>query len=133
MALVVDTSVWIDYFNGQQTRQTERLHHALGQEEVIVGDIILTEILQGFRRDTDFQRARELFRAFPVVSMLGPDMAIKSAENYRALRKRGVTVRKTMDVMIATWCIEHALPLLYSDRDFNPVVQHLGLQTSMKG
>jgi len=131
MALVVDTSVWIDYFNGQKTRQTERLHHALGQEDVIVGDIILTEVLQGFRRDTDFQRARELFRAFPVVSMLGPDMAIKSAENYRTLRKRGVTVRKTIDVMIATWCIEHALPLLYSDRDFNPAVQHLGLQASM--
>jgi len=130
MALVVDTSVWIDYFNGQKTRQTERLHHALGQEDVIVGDIILTEVLQGFRRDTDFQRACELFRAFPVVSMLGPDLAIKSAGNYRTLRKRGVTVRKTMDVMIATWCIEHTLPLLYSDRDFEPVVQHLGLQAS---
>jgi len=128
--LVVDTSVWIDYFNGQKTWQTERLYHALGQEEVIVGDVILTEVLQGFRRDADFQRAHELFLAFPVVSMLGPDMAIKSAENYRTLRKRGVTVRKTMDIMIATWCIEHALPLLYSDRDFNPAVQHLGLQAS---
>jgi len=131
MALVVDTSVWIDYFNGQQTRQTERLHHVLGQEEVIVGDVILTEVLQGFRRDADFHRARELFRAFPVVSMLGPDMAIKSAGNYRTLRKRGATVRKTIDVMIATWCIEHALPLLYSDRDFEPAVQYLGLQASV--
>jgi len=132
MALVVDTSVWIDYFNGQQTRQTERLHRALGQEEVIVGDVILTKVLQGFRRDDDFHRARELFRASPAVSMFGPDMAIKSAENYRTLRKRDITVRKTMDIMIATWCIEHALPLLYSDRDFNPAVQYLGLQALMK-
>jgi len=130
---VVDSSVWIDYFNGRRTKQTRALHDSLGQEEIIVGDLILTEVLQGFRTDVDFHQARKLFLAFPVVNMLGTDMAVRSAEHYRTLRKRGVTVRKTIDVMIATWCIEHALPLLYSDRDFDPMVKHVGLQTPAKG
>ncbi len=134
MALVVDSSVWIDYFNGKHSPQTNALDHALGAQEIIIGDLILTEVLQGFRSDSDFHHARELLRVFPAVSMLGADMAMamKAAENYRALRKRGVTVRKTIDVMIATYCIEHALSLLYSDRDFDPMVKHLGLQIPIK-
>lgn len=131
MALIVDSSVWIDYFNGHRTAETNALDQMLGVDEIIIGDLILTEILQGFRKESDFHRARELLDHFPVVSMLGPEMAIKAAENYRMLRKQGVTIRKTIDVIIASYCIEHALPLLYSDRDFDPMVQHLGLQTSL--
>ncbi len=127
MPLLVDSSVWIDYFNGRKSAQTDALNAALGSEEIIIGDLILTEVLQGFRKDADFIKARELLHHFSVVSMLGPDMALKSAANYRRLRQQGITVRKTIDVMIASYCIEHDLPLLYSGRDFDPMVQHLGL------
>jgi len=129
MPAVVDSSVWIDYFNGATTTETEALDALLGEEEIIIGDIILTEVLQGFRRDRDFRQARALLAEFPVVAMLGPTMAIKAAERYRELRKRGVTVRKTVDVIIASWCIEHAVPLLYSDRDFDPMIENLSLLT----
>ena len=125
--IVVDTSVWVDYFNGRPTPETDTLDQLLGNEEVILGDLILAEVLQGFRRDADFDRVRTLLRAFAVVTMLGPAMAIHSAENYRRLRKLGVTVRKTIDIMIGTYCIENRLPLLYADRDFDPMVNHLGL------
>jgi len=127
MPLVVDSSVWIDYFNGQSSAETDVLDAALSVEEILIGDLILTEVLQGFRKESDFHKAQELLSHFSIVSMLGPDMAVKAAGNYRKLRQQGITVRKTIDVMIATYCIEHALPLLYSDRDFDPMVQHLGL------
>lgn len=127
--IVVDTSVWVDYFNDRPTAQTDTLDGLLGNEEVVLGDLILAEVLQGFRRDQDFNRVRALFQAFPVVTMLGPAMAIHSAQNYRRLRKLGVTVRKTIDIMIGTYCIENRLPLLYADRDFDPLVRHLGLST----
>lgn len=127
--MLVDSSVWIDYFNGLQTPETDALDQALGRDEVIIGDLMLTEILQGFRKDADFRKARELLSNLPVVAMLGREAAIKAAENFRTLRKRGVTVRKTIDVMIASYCIEHDLPLLYSDRDFDPMVEHLQLQS----
>lgn len=125
--IVVDTSVWIDYFNGVNTFETDTLDTALGNREILIGDLILTEVLQGFRREADFIQARQLFDAFPLVTMLGPELAVRSAEHYRALRARGVTVRKTIDVMIGTYCIAHDLPLLYADRDFDPMVQYLGL------
>jgi len=127
MAMLVDSSVWIDYFNGQASAETDALDAALSDEEITMGDLILAEVLQGFRKDADFHKAQELLSHFPTVSMLGPDMAVKSAENYRKLRQQGITVRKTIDVMIATYCIEHDLPLLYSDRDFDPMAKHLGL------
>lgn len=127
--IVVDTSVWIDYFNGVNAPASETLDAALGNQEILVGDLILTEVLQGFRREVDFIQARQLFHAFPVVTMLGPELAVRSAEHYRALRARGVTVRKTIDVIIGTYCIAHDLPLLYADRDFDPMVQHLGLRS----
>jgi len=129
MSLVVDSSVWIDYFNGYHSAETNALDEALGIDEIIIGDLILTEVLQGFRNEADFHKARELMSHFPMVTMLGSSMAIKSAENYRRLRQQGITIRRTIDVMIVTYCIEHALPLLYSDRDFDPFIQHLGLQT----
>jgi predicted nucleic acid-binding protein len=126
--IMVDSSVWIDYFTGVASKQTDTLDKALGQEPVAVGDLILTEVLQGFRRDKDYETARTLFDDLSVFEMLGGNMAIKSAENFRALRKRGITVRKTADVIIASFCIERKLSLLFSDRDFKPFVKYLDLQ-----
>src|SRR3990172_3335546 len=97
--IVVDSSVWIDYFNGRATEQTNTLDALLGRRVVVVGDLILAEVLQGFRRDRDFNQARRLLAEFPAVSMVGPRLALRAAENYRRLRRLGVTVRKTIDVM----------------------------------
>ena len=126
--IMVDSSVWIDYFTGVASKQTDTLDKTLGQEPVAVGDLILTEVLQGFRRDKDYETARTLFDDLTVFEMLGRNMAIKSAENFRALRKRGITVRKTTDVIIASFCIERKFPLLFSDKDFKPFVKYLDLQ-----
>jgi len=125
--ILVDSSVWVDYFNGRKTRQTDRLHEALGREVVVVGDLILPEVLQGFVRDRDFNTAKDLLLRFDLVEMLGRDIALKSAANYRFLRRKGVTVRKTIDVMIATFCLENDIVLLHDDRDFDPFEEHLGL------
>lgn len=129
--ILVDTSVWIDYFRGTATPQTDRLDLLLVTEPVVVGDLILTEILQGFAREHDFNRARRLLANFDVVELAGRRIAIQAARNYRVLRARGVTVRKTIDTIIATWCMENACPLLYADRDFEPFAQHLGLRSAM--
>ena len=125
---VVDTSVWVDYFNGVATPQTERLDRLLGEERVIIGDLILTEVLQGFRNDADFRRARTLLAELEFREMLGKAVALESAANYRRLRGLGVTVRKTIDVMIGTFCIMNRLPLLHADRDFVPLAEYLGLK-----
>ncbi len=125
--IIVDSSVWIDYFTGVANKQTDTLDKTLGQRPVAVGDLILTEVLQGFRRDQDYETAKALFDDLTVFEMLGKKMALKSAENFRALRKKGITVRKTADVIIASFCIERKLPLLFSDKDFKPFVKHLGL------
>jgi len=126
--IVVDSSVWIDYFNGISSPEVERLDDALGADLIVVGDLVLTEVLQGFRSDADFETARSALGAFDVVPMLGYYLAIRTAENYQTLRARGVTVRKTIDMIIGTFCIERGLPLLFSDRDFQPLVDHLGLK-----
>lgn len=126
--MVVDSSVWIDYFNGKITKQTNLLHSLLGNELIVVGDLILTEVLQGFQNDKDFKKAGELLDFLIFRQMLGKELAVKSAKNYRRLRKKGVTVRKTIDVIIATFCIANNLPLLHSDRDFNPMQKHLNLK-----
>ena len=125
--IVVDSSVWIDYFTGVKNKQTNKLDETLGLEPVAIGDLILTEVLQGFRHDKDYEVARTLFEDVSIFDMLGKEMAIQSAENFRALRKKGVTVRKTADVIIASFCIDQKLPLLFSDKDFKPFVKHLGL------
>ena len=127
--IIVDTSVWVDYFNGKLSDETDSLDTMLGNQEILLGDLILTEILQGFQEDRLFREAQKMLESFPIVPMLGLPLAIQSAKNYRALRKRGVTVRKTIDVMIGTYCIEHHIPLLYADRDFGPMVRHLGLRS----
>ncbi len=128
--IVVDSSVWIDYFNGVDSTATERLDALLGTEPLAVGDLILTEVLQGFRSDAHYKTAKELMLSLTVLEMLGQEIAIKSADNYRALRAQGVTVRRTVDVVIATYCIEHELPLLFEDRDFLPFVQNLRLRVA---
>lgn len=126
--IFVDSSVWIDYFNGRITKQTNQLDSLLDNELIVVGDLILTEVLQGFQRDKDFNKARELFDSLIFKEMLGREIAVKSAKNYRILRKKGVTVRKTIDVIIATFCIENDLSLLHSDRDFKAMEEHCALK-----
>jgi predicted nucleic acid-binding protein len=125
--ILVDSSVWINYFNGEINSQTEWLDSALGKKIIIIGDLILTEVLQGFKSDRDFHEAKELLSKFYLMELLGEELAIKSAENYRILRKKGVTVNKTIDVMIGTFCIHYDISLLHDDQDFAPLVKHLGL------
>ena len=126
--IIVDSSVWVDYFNGRNTPQTTRLDAVLGLEPLAIGDLILTEVLQGFRTDADFVQARALLLSLTVFELLGLEIAIRSAEHYRALRKRGITIRKTADVVIATFCIVKGHSLLFSDKDFEPFVEYLGLR-----
>lgn len=126
--ILVDSSVWIDYFRGVSTPQCEVLDGLLGNEPLAIGDLILVEVLQGFGSDRDFNQARKLLASLTMIDIGGKDVAIQAARNFRALRVFGVTVRKTIDTLIATHCIENRLPLLYSDRDFDPFVEHLGLR-----
>jgi predicted nucleic acid-binding protein len=128
--IVVDSSVWIDFFNGVSTAEVERLDGLLGVTPVAIGDLILVEVVQGFRQEKDVATARQLFRSLAPLPMLGASNAWKAVENYRELRRRGITVRKTIDGIIATACIEANLPLLFSDRDFQPYVEHLGLEVA---
>jgi predicted nucleic acid-binding protein len=125
--ILVDSSVWIGYFNGKINPQTDWLDSALGKEIIIVGDIILAEVLQGFKSDRDFHKAKELLLNFQFMEMLGQELAIRSAENYRLLRKKGVTVRKTIDVIIGTFCIHYNISLLHDDQDFEPLTEYLKL------
>lgn len=125
--IVVDSSVWIDFFNGTDTAETDKLDQWLGTQPILIPDLILTEVLQGFRSDADYRRARKALSALFYADMVGEEVAIQSAENYRLLRSNGVTVRKTIDVLIATFCITHDHTLLYADRDFAPMEKHLGL------
>ena len=128
--IVVDSSVWIDFFHGMSTPEVERLDGLLGVTPLAIGDLILVEVMQGFRTDQDVATARQLFRSLALLPMLGGSNAWKAAENYRQLRRKGITVRKTIDGIIATACIEANLPLLFSDRDFQPYVDHLGLEVA---
>lgn len=126
--LLVDSSVWIDYFNGVTTSQTNYLHNILGKQIIVIGDLILTEVLQGFQHPKTFQTAQQALTKFSLQPMVGISNAIQSANNYRFLRAKGITIRKTMDCLIATFCIESGYYLLHQDRDFDPFEQHLGLQ-----
>jgi predicted nucleic acid-binding protein len=126
--LVVDSTVWIDYFNGLRTPQTDYLDQTVDLAPILVGDLILAEVLQGFRADADFERARHALGKCMQVEMLGIEMALQSARNYRMLRRRGVTVRKTIDSLIATYCLENEHQLLHSDSDFDGYEKHLGLK-----
>ena len=129
--IVVDSSVWIDYFNGISTWQTDLLDNYLSSIPVIMGDLILTEVLQGFRSNKDYETAKDFLSVLPFRWMGGYKVAVQSAHNYRLLRKAGVTVRKTIDIIIATFCIMEGLTLLHNDRDFKPMVSHLSLKASV--
>jgi len=115
--ILVDSSVWIDYFNGKRSWQTHMLDHMLSKVPIIMGDLILTEILQGFKSDKDYEAAKAYLDELPFRQMGGYNVAIQSAQNYRQLRKAGITVRKTIDIIIATFCIIERLTLLHDDRD----------------
>ena len=126
--IFLDSTVLIDYFNGKTNWQVEILESILGKELVVIGDYVLTEVLQGFRSDKEFQKAKAILLSFPCFDIGGKKIAIQSAKNFRYLRKKGVTVRKTIDVIIATYCIEHNLILLHNDKDFGPFVKNLKLK-----
>ena len=130
--IFVDSSVWVDYFNGTQSAETDYLDSLLGKEPVGLGDVVLLEVLQGFRSDQDYKTAKDLLTALTVFTLGGQEMAIKSADNFRLLRKKGITVRKSIDVLIATFCISKNIPLLHSDKDFEPFHQHLKLDNALE-
>lgn len=129
--ILVDSSVWIDYFSGNGSPETDFLDGVLGVRAVAIGDLILAEVLQGFRRDKDYKTAKRLLEELTILELLGKEMAIKSADNFRKLRKKGLTIRKTADVIIASYCIEREMPLLFTDKDFKPFVEHLGLRDAI--
>ena len=116
------------YFNGAATRETDLLDGLLGVEPLLIGDLIMIEVLQGFRADRDYRRAKTALDRLIFEPMLGRDMALESAQNYRKLRASGVTVRRTIDVVIATFCLHGSHRLLHSDRDFTLMQDHLGLR-----
>ena len=126
--IVVDSSVWIDYFNGQMNAATDLLDDLLGNEPILIGDLIYAKVLQGFQKDGDYVQAKKLFESLTFGEMLGKDIALRSVDNYRTLRKKGVTIRKTIDMIIGTFCIETNMPLLHQDRDFDPMEKHLRLR-----
>ena len=129
--IFVDSSVWIDYFRGTPSPEADRLDGLLGEAELVVGDIVLAEVLQGFDRETEFETARRLLTGFPIVEVGGAEIAVQAARHFRTLRGLGITVRKTIDTLIATRCIAESWPLLFSDRDFDPFVAHLRLASAM--
>lgn len=126
--ILVDSSVWIYYFKGTITPQTEKLDSLLGHEPLAIGDLILTEVLQGFAGEADFNQARKMLTSLDVVELGGREIAVQAAKNFRTLRRLGATVRKTIDTVIATRCIESGYYLLHNDRDFDPFARHLGLR-----
>lgn len=125
--VLVDSSVWIDYFNGVSSRETDVLDGMLGRELLLTGDIILAEVLRGFDSQSDYRRAKRLLNVLAYEDMLGREVADRSASYYRQLRRRGITVRKTIDALIAAFCIVRGHSLLHADRDFDPFARHFGL------
>lgn len=126
--IVVDSSVWIDFFNGRPTPQTGKLSSLIGEEPLLVGDLILCEVLQGARDEVQAKTVEQALRKFDLAPMLDPDLAVAAARHYRRLRGQGVMVRKTIDVIIGTFCIAHGHRLLHADRDFDVMETHLGLR-----
>jgi predicted nucleic acid-binding protein len=125
--IVVDKSVWIDFLNGRNAPHVRRLRELLGTDELIVGDLMLCEALQGLDSERTALEVEALLRRFEIVPMAGDAIAVAAARNFRSLRRRGFTIRKTIDLLIGTWCIENGIPLLHNDSDFHPMARHLGL------
>lgn len=126
--IVVDSTVWIDFLNGRNVGHVRRLRELLGTAEIVVGDLMLCEVLQGLTSEREAREVESYLRRFDIAPMAGESIAVSAARNFRALRARGMTIRKTIDLFIGTWCIQNRAPLLHNDRDFVPMVQHLGLQ-----
>ena len=126
--ILADTSAWIDFLKGKNTPSSVALDQAAGTEALVMGDLILVELLQGYREGRALAELKEDLRLFPVVSLCGPVLALKAADNYRLLRNRGITVRGTIDVIIATWCIANEVPLIHADRDFEGMEKWFGLK-----
>lgn len=129
--ILVDSSVWIDLLRNKQTPETARLEQLLREVQVAVGDLMLAEVLQGIRSDRHFEEAHRMFGAFPALTISGPEVAVEATRNYRRLRAKGITPRKTIGTLIATRCIMDGHALLFSDRHFAPFVEHLGLVDAM--
>ena len=127
MTVVVDNSVWIDFLNGRNAPHVQQLRLLLGTDDIIVGDLMLCEVLQGLESERAARAVEALLRRFELVQMGGEAIAVAAARNFRRLRRRGITVRKTIDLLIGTWCIQHGRPLLHNDGDFHPMAWHLGL------
>jgi predicted nucleic acid-binding protein len=130
---VVDSSVWIDFLNGRNIPHVRRLRAMLGAEEIVVGDLMLCEVLQGLVNEQAAQRVEALLRRFMIVPMAGDAIAVAAARNFRFLRRRGITIRKTIDLLIGTWCIENRTALLHNDSDFRPMAHYLGLKVLPTG
>jgi hypothetical protein len=128
--ILVDSSVWIDHFRGADTDQVQRLRAEFDGDELLVGDLVICEVLQGFRSAADALRVENVLRGFERVSLADPELAVIAAANYRFLRSRGVTIRTTVDLIVGTFCIERGHSLLHSDRDFEPMERLLGLQVA---
>lgn len=133
LLILVDSTVWIDFFNGRDVSHVRRLRDLFGTTEIVVGDLVLCEVLQGLASEREAREVEAYLRRFDIVSMGGEAIAITAARNFRALRARGVTVRKTIDLLIGTWCIKNRVPLLHNDRDFASMAKHLGLMEMSEG
>ena len=127
--ILVDSSVWIDHLNNVATEPVRRLHELIPSIPLLIGDLIMCEVLQGLRSEREARLVERGLRRFEAVSLLDPELAVQAAANYRLLRSRGHTIRKTIDIIIGTFCIARGHVLLHDDRDFEPMVQFLGLQT----
>ncbi len=128
--ILVDSSVWIDYFRSADTPQVALLDSLFGRSPLVVGDLIAAEVLQGVRDEQEFKWVKKTLEAFDHIDLVGYDLAVKASENYRSLRAMGITIRKTIDTLVATRCIEDGLTLLHADRDFVPFSEHLGLKVA---
>jgi len=128
--ILVDSSVWIDYFRNADTPQVALLDSMFGRSRLAVGDLIAAEVLQGVRDEREYKWVKKTLDAFAHIDLCDYDLALKAADNYRALRAKGITIRKTIDTVIATRCIEDGLTLLHADRDFEPFTEHLGLKVA---
>lgn len=128
--ILVDSSVWVDYFRSADTPQVALLDSLLGRSPIAVGDLIAAEVLQGVRNDREYKLVKKTLEAFDHIDLAGYELAVRASENDRALRVKGVTIRKTIDTLIATRCIEDDLTLLHADRDFHPFTAYLGLKVA---
>jgi len=125
--ILADSSIWIDFFNDNKHIKVDAFVEYLSREKIITADLVVAEVLQGFRKDHDFFTALEIFKTIPCYSIGGKELAIKSAANFRVLRKKGITIRKTIDMLLATYCMENKISLIHNDRDFELIATELEL------